>query len=107
MKTDKGWRVRHNLDSLSLSDCRPRCGSTKRILAKGQRAVVASIEGKWSPTTSTNGGKRLHYNPFRSDQFHTSREAPQSTVWSGGDSIYFATTLPNVPKGTGARCYIV
>jgi hypothetical protein len=101
----KGWRVSGNVDSIRLRDARPVCGSCVRIRQKGVRAVVACIEGTVVADGASDGMRRLHFNPFRSDTFHLDRERPEATRWDGGSEVQFMPTLPGAAKGTGARCF--
>ena len=101
---------RHRPDRLwSVSDRRPGhkrlvidhvgsgvlCGATfhvseasrQRVLGTKQRSVHAWVVGQWTPgeTASTEGLRRVSYNPYRCGCFHLADGSP---VWSAARVVF-------------------
>jgi hypothetical protein len=110
IKTIDGWRVRANWHSLAIRHASPICHSTRRILEKQQRAVVACIQGELTDIGIDSEclyGSNITFNPFRHNRFHLDKTSPTTSEWTGSNNVAFLPTAPNSPKGCGADCRII
>jgi|TARA_R110000822_G_scaffold28592_1_gene84887 hypothetical protein len=85
-----GWRVHSNqVSTVALSNAVPIVSEKGaiRIKAKGQREVIACIEGDFNgyDLNSYKTGESIHYNPFRDYRF----TYETGKVWDGASLVIF------------------
>ena len=72
--TGKGWRKFGGVDECHIFNAAPVTSEKgqARIIAKGQREVIASIQGEWGGdfVQDETDPAPVHYNPFRRSDFH-------------------------------------
>lgn len=94
----KGWRVHHHAETVTLTDAQPVCSASgaARIRRRGEREVVARIEGNYHEQLPEIDGSvdsvRVHYNPFKNDNFL------KATV--DGDVVFTYAHIAHFPSCT-------
>jgi len=75
----KGWRKAGGVDECHIFNATPITSEKgqARIIAKGQREVIACIAGIWGGDWIESAGdsSAIHYNPFRRADFHYENNA--------------------------------
>ena len=91
VKTSKGWRVRGNVESVTISNAvaKVSLSGVARIRAKQCRAVVARVEGVLVELNGSPLATRVHYNPYRCESFHTTPSNP--VPWHGANLATFTS----------------
>tara|TARA_R100001463_G_scaffold44124_3_gene91831 strand:+ start:8392 stop:8775 length:384 start_codon:yes stop_codon:yes gene_type:complete len=91
--TGKGWRKAGGVDECHIFNATPVTSEKgqARIIAKGQREVIASIQGEWGGENTTDiATAPVHYNPFRRSDFHYKN----GDSFTGCDVASFAKLAP-------------